>query len=460
MVESDDFEGTIIENKDGGQQEEVDVLIQQTLEEARLVPKASEKKTAETGLAGTPISIVPPPAPEPAKSQAEEKPKYEETFKTYQAGDIIKGKIAKIDPIGVLVDIGYKSEGLIPAAEFSDVPAGELEKRLKIGDEVEVFIEKLESKEGYVILSKKHADREKKWRIAYDAYKNRKVLEAKVVSVVKGGLVVDCEGIRGFIPASQVVKKPEAELAEFVGKNIPIKVIEIDRRQGRVVLSHKLAAAEKQRFEAEKLFDEIEVGQIRHGTVTSIKKFGAFVDLGGVEGLIPLSEISWKRVSHPSEVLKVGDETDCFVLGIDREKRKISLGLKELQPDPWVEAEKLYKVGEIVKGRVARLAKFGAFVELEKGLEGLVHISELSITPVSKPEDAVKPGDEVQVKILRILPEEQKIGLSIREVLISKEKEKTRESKKAEEEKKAVTIGDILKEKEKEREQFEEEATE
>jgi len=442
MAEEQEFEGTVIgKEAKAGEEEEVEALIKETLEEAKRLPKAPEKRPEQV-LKATPL---PPPV--------EEKPKYEETFKAYKPGDIVKGKVVKLDPIGVLVDIGYKAEGLIPPAELSDKPYTSVEEIVKIGDEIDVYIEKLESKEGYVVLSKKHADKEKKWRIAYDAYKNKKVLEAKVISAVKGGLVVDCEGIRGFIPASQVAKKAEVELSEFVGKSLPIKVMEIDRKQGRVVLSHKLAAVEKQRFQIDKLFDELEVGQVRRGAVTSIKKFGAFVDLGGVEGLIPLSEISWKRVNHPSEVLKIGDEIDVFVLGVDREKRKVSLGLKELQPDPWVEAGELYKVGEVVKGKVLRLAKFGAFIELEKGLEGLVHISELSIKPVEKVEDAVKPGDEVQVKILRVLPEEQKIGLSIREVLLEKEKEKVKEFKKTEEKIPAVTIGDILKEKEKEKEE-------
>ena len=252
------------------------------------------------------------------------------------------------------------------------------------------------------------------------------------------------EGIRGFIPASQVAKKAETKLEEFVGKTIPIKIIDIDRRQGKVVLSHKLAASEKQKFQIDKLLDELEIGQVRHGVVSSIKSFGAFVDLGGIEGLIHLTELSWKRVNHPGEVLKLGDEIDVFVLGVDKTNRKVALGLKELQPDPWVEANELYKVGQIVKGKVTRLVKFGAFIELEKGLEGLCHISELSTKPVHRPEDAVRVGDEVTVKILRVLPEEQKIGLSIKEAAIEREKEKIKQEK---QEKSKVTIEDVLKEK-------------
>ncbi len=437
---------------------DVDALIEETLKE---VPKEEKKEVKATpkeepGFKATPFEVKKEEKvlekAAPVKTEAPGKkiePKYEATFKQYKVDDIVDGTVVKVDPSGILVDIGYKAEGLILPEEVSEKISGAATEELKVGDKIKVYIENLENKEGYVVLSKKRADHEYKWRKAYEAYKARKVLDAKVTGAVKGGLIVDCDGIKGFIPASQVAKKADTPLDQFKDQVLPIKIIHIDRRQGKIVLSHKLAAGEKQKYQLDKIFDEIEVGQIRKGTVTSIKSFGAFVDLGGIEGLIHLTELSWKRVNHPSEVLKIGDEIDVFVLGVDKVKKKIALGLKELQPDPWVQATELYKVGDIVKGKVVKLVKFGAFIELEKGLEGLCHISELSAKPVHRPEDAVKTGDEVTVKILRVLPDEQKIGLSIKEIQLDKEREEIRKQKEKEAEESKVTIGDIVKEKEK-----------
>lgn len=447
----EDLEATSFRGGIEDKEIELESLIKEALLESKRLANAEkvvEKSGEEAAFRATPMKKATEEplgaAEEKAAQKKEEATSYDETFKKYKIGDIVKGKVVKIDPIGVLVDIGYKAEGLIPPEELSDKSFSNISDVVSVGDEVSVAIDNLENKEGYVVLSKRRADYENKWKAAYDAYKGRKVLEARVTGAVKGGLVVDFDGIRGFIPASQVAKKSEDQLEEFVGKTLPIKIMELDRRQGRVVLSHKLAADEKQRFESDKVINDLEVGQVRKGVVSSIKSFGAFVDLGGIEGLIHLTELSWKRVSHPSEVLKVGDEIDVFVLGVDRINRKVSLGLKELQPDPWVEATQLYGVGQIVKGKVARLVKFGAFIELEKGLEGLCHISELSAKPVARPEDAVKPGDQVTVKILRVLPEEQKIGLSIKEVQMEEEKQR---AKAEQEEKTKVTIEDVLKEK-------------
>jgi len=433
---------------------EIDSIIKEALEESKKLEGGEKKESqAESTMKGTHMEKK-PEAPEkraePQQQQKKNAPAYDATFKGYKVGDIVKGKIVKIDPAGVLVDIGYKAEGLILPGEMSEKPGGK--DSLDVGEEIKVYIENLENRDGYVVLSKKRADYEGMWRSAYSAYKSRKVLEAKVTSAVKGGLVVDCrfdpdnggEGIRGFIPASQVKKKTDDKLEAFVGKTLPIKIIEIDRRQGKVVLSHKLAAGEKQKFEVDKVLEELEVGQVKHGVVSSIKSFGVFVDIGGVEGLVHLTELSWKRVNHPGELVKLGDEVDVFILGVDKVNRKVALGMKQLQPDPWVQANELFKVGQITKGVVRRLVKFGAFIELEGGLEGLCHISELSSKNVQRPEDAVKPGDEVEVKILRILPDEQKIGLSIKQVAMDREKEK---AKKAEEEKGKVTIEDVLKDK-------------
>ena len=438
--------------------EDLDALIKETLEESKKSeapanrPLEAEEDKSQ-GFKATHVNIAPQPKPakkeehpEVTEKQADELA-YEATFKSYKVGDVVKGTVVKVESTGVLVDINYKSDGFIAPSELSDRTFGNVSDVIKVGDKIDVMIEKLEDKEGYVILSKKHADHEVKWKIAFDAYKNRKAIEAKVTGAVKGGLVVDYNGIRGFIPASQVAKETEESFESFVGKTLPIKIIEINRRQGKIVMSHKMAAGEKIRPDTAKLLEELEVGQTRHGKVTSIKNFGAFVDIGGIEGLIHLTELAWKRVKHPSDLLKVGQELDVFVLGVDRDNRKVALGLKQLEPDPWVKAAELYKPGMIVKAKIARFVKFGAFAELDGNLEGLIHISELSDKPISRPEDAVAVGDEVDVKVLKVIPDEQKIGLSIREVKREAEKKELGEFNAQAEPKQSVTIGDAIKEK-------------
>ncbi len=462
---AEEFQGTSLGGFKEKATEDIDALIRETLAEnkksesaPKTLPTGRQEEEKASGFKATPISIEPRPAAKPAaikplaqvpqEGQAEEAG-YEATFKSYRPGDIVKGTVVKVDPSGVLVDINYKSDGFIPPAELSDRSFSNINDIVKVGDKIDVLIEKLEDKEGCIILSRKKADYEKKWRTAYEAYKSRKAVEAKVTSAVKGGLVVDYYGIRGFIPASQVAKEADEQIESFVGKTIPIKIIEINRRQGKIIMSHKIAAAEKPRPETSKIFDELEVGQVRHGTVTSIKNFGAFVDVGGVEGLIHLTELSWKRVNHPSDLLKVGQELDVFVLGVDRENKKVALGLKELQPDPWVSAAELYKPGQITKAKIARFVKFGAFAELEGNLEGLIHISEISDKPITRPEDVIAVGQVVDVKVLKVIPEEQKIGLSIKDANKGPSQEEPKEPTETipVHEKKTVTIGDAMKEK-------------
>jgi len=458
---AEEFKGTSLGGFKSGA-EDLDELIKATLEESkRSSAPAKKEEDKSTGFKATHITIEPPVKPlvlpvqktpiigkvtPLTQPKSAEEMSYEATFKSYKPGDVVKGTVVKVDPSGVLVDINYKSDGFISPTELAERSFSNINDMVKVGDKIDVMIIKLEDKEGYVVVSKRQADEEVKWHVAFDAYKNRKVLEAKVSGAVKGGLVVDYNGIRGFIPASQVSKEVEESFESFVGKTIPIKIIEINRRQGKVVLSHKMAAGEKHKLEGSKIFDELEVGQVRHGTVTSIKNFGAFVDIGGVEGLIHLTELAWKRPKHPSDILKVGQDLDVFILGVDKENRKVSLGIKQLEPDPWVKAEELYKPGMIVKAKVARFVKFGAFAELDGNLEGLIHISELSDKPISKPEEAVNVGDTVDVKVLKVIPEEQKIGLSIKEAIRDAARSELKEHQ-AGEEKKSVTIGDIIKEK-------------
>lgn len=472
MTEAE-FKGTGFE-KGKGEDEflEVENLIKETLAESKILekkepppPSPQPEPKKEEFKATTMAPAAKPAAPQATQLAPKPKPEvttYESTFKEYKPGDIVKGTVIKVDPSGVLVDIKYKADGLISSEELSDKSFGSPNEVVKVGDVINVLIENLENKEGYVVLSKKQADYESAWKIAYDAYKKRSVLEGKVVQVVRGGLVVECQGIRGFIPASQVAKKAQEPLDTFKDKTLSVKVIEVNRRQGKIVLSHKQAAGEKGKQETSKLFNELQVGQVRKGRVSSIKNFGAFVDLGGIEGLIHLSELSWKRVKHPSDVLQKGQELEVFVLGVDRTNKKIALGLKELQDDPWEKATEYYKAGQLIKVKILRFAKFGAFAELDHDLEGLIHISELSKTPVQDPGDAVKINDVVEVRILRVLPEEQKIGLSIREAQLQKEKKEIEETAPPAEESK-VTIADMIAQKEKakaEREAEEEEGTE
>ena len=455
---TDQLSGTNLDKGKGEDEfEQVENLIKETLQESKILEKKEEKPAPAPTPVATPTT--PTPAPEPKKEELagtkieaptkakKEEASYEATLKEYKVGDIVKGTVLQVDQTGVLVDVKYKADGIIMPDEIAPGDT------LKVGDVVDLLIENLENKDGNIVLSKERADQEVVWRKAYDSFKKKTVLEGKVIQALRGGLVVDCSGLRGFVPASQVRKEAGQTLEAFKGKNIPLKVIEVNRRQGKIVLSHKLAAGSKNQAESNKLFEELQVGQVRKGTVSSLKSFGAFVNLGGVEGLIHLSELSWKRVKHPSEVVKAGEELEVFVLGVDKVNKKIALGLKELQPDPWADAAEHFQAGQIVKAKILRFAKFGAFAELEHGLEGLIHISEMSKERIAEPSEAAKINDVVDVKILRVLPEEQKIGLSIKQVITDKEKAETKEAiaHVQTEETPKVTIGDMIAQKEQDR---------
>lgn len=416
-------------------------------QESAPTPETIEAEPAAGPEAKTEEEKIPAEQPVKVEPAVEEKPELDfiKKIEDFQTGQIVKGKIIKIEKNGLLVDFGHKSEGLVDLSQVNLKPNQSLETLFKLDDEIEVLILNLATRDGYVQLSQKLAEVEKAWNNAYEAFKKAKVLEVNVISAVKGGLVVDYEGLRGFLPASQILKEAEGNLEKMVDQKIPIKVIEINRSQKKIVFSHRLAAEEIKTFDSDRLWSELEVGQVRKGKVTGIKNFGAFVNLGGVEGLIHISELSWGRVRHPSEIVKVGDEVEVFIVSVDHKKKKIGLGLKQLQPDPWVKAKESYRAGQIVKVKVVRLVSFGAFVELEKGLEGLIHLSELANPAPAKPEDILKAGDEIEVKILRIIPEEQKIGLSLKAIEEQKNKEKIKETFNSKENR--VTIGDIMKEK-------------
>ncbi|OGC03499.1 hypothetical protein A2276_01125 [candidate division WOR-1 bacterium RIFOXYA12_FULL_43_27] len=456
------FEGTTL-GADAGRtiDSDVDALIQGALKEldTHKKDKPAEKALSATHLsppshsapppsssspaASPPSSPKPMPAPTPSPISPDDAAYSKNAPKDIQVGDIVEGVVLKVDLTGALVDIKSKSDALLRKDDFSGT--------IKVGDKIKVMVERLESKEGYVVVSQNRAEEHLKWDHAFEAYRRRSVLEAVVKSAVKGGLLIDCKGIRGFIPASQVDKAPETPLEEFVGKTIMVKIIQVDPRQGKIVMSHRQAAGEKEKIDTQKIFEELEIGQVKKGRVSSIKSFGAFVNIGGVEGLLHLSELSWKRVKHPSEVLKVGDEIEVLILGVDRKNRKVSLGYKELQDDPWEKAAQTYKPGQIVKVKILRFVKFGTFVELPGNLEGLVHISEISQNKFENIEEVIKIGDTVDAKILRVIPEEQKIGLSIKQVGIDREKAAVNKEMEGLPSENKITIGDMMAEKEREK---------
>lgn len=336
-------------------------------------------------------------------------------------GDIVEGIVMQVDEDEILVDIGAKSEGVVPSREFRKAQqAGEL-AGLKVGDPVYVFVLKPEDEDERAVLSIDRGRLGKSWHWLEQMYQEGAVLEAVVDGYNKGGLLVNLRGVRGFVPASQVAgivlsgqTNHQDSLAQIVGQTIPLKVIEIDRRRNRLILSQRQALQDYRDSRREKLLDSLQVGQTYRGVVSSICRFGVFVDLGGADGLVHLSELSWKRVNHPREVVQVGQEVDVYVLGIDRARKRIALSLRRTQPEPWSTVTERYQLGQLVWGEVTQLASFGAFVSIEEGIEGLVHLSELSDTAITHPQEVVHEGDKVLLRIIRIDPVNRRIGLSLR----------------------------------------------
>ena len=353
----------------------------------------------------------------------------------FQKGDIITGKVVQVNGEQILVDVGGKSEGIIPKGEISAM--GDVVD-LKPGDKIEVFVIKPENEEGHPILSKRRADRRRAWETIEDAFEKNTELLGKAVEVVKGGILVDI-GIRGFVPASLVERGYVENLEEYIGKDLRLKVIELDKTKNKVVLSQKVVLDEEFSKQKQDTWNNIEVGQVKKGIVRRLTDFGAFVDIGGVDGLLHVSEISWGRVDHPRDVLQENQEIDVVVLGVDKNTEKVSLGLKQLQENPWKAAATKYPVGSIVKGKVLRIAPFGAFVEIEPGVEGLVHISQLSNEHVEKTEDVLSVGDEVDVKVLSVDTEAQRMSLSIKD---AQPKKPAPQKKKEEKKEEYITTND------------------
>ncbi|MCL2766215.1 MAG: bifunctional 4-hydroxy-3-methylbut-2-enyl diphosphate reductase/30S ribosomal protein S1 [Peptococcaceae bacterium] len=335
--------------------------------------------------------------------------------KSLRQGEIVKGVVVHISQDEVMVDVGAKSEGIIPLRELSCCDVSSPQDIVKIGDEIEVCIIKAEDNEGKLILSKEKADAEKAWDSLDEALNSENTVKGIVREVVKGGLLVDV-GARAFLPASLVERGYVEDLSVYLGQEINARVIEINRGRKKIILSRKAVLEEEYARTRQDMLDNLQEGQVVNGTVRRLTQFGAFVDIGGVDGLLHISEMSWYRISHPSEVVKVGDEIDIKVLKVDRDSEKISLGLKQVLPNPWDTVDEKYPVGDIITAKVVRLAPFGAFVQLEPGVEGLVHISHLADRHVAKPDEVVTEGENVSVKVLSVDKNEKRVRLSIREV--------------------------------------------
>ncbi|GAA2344404.1 30S ribosomal protein S1 [Streptomyces sparsogenes] len=338
----------------------------------------------------------------------------DETIKYFNDGDIVDGVIVKVDRDEVLLDIGYKTEGVIPSRELSikhDVDPNEV---VAVGDEIEALVLQKEDKEGRLILSKKRAQYERAWGTIEKIKEEDGIVTGTVIEVVKGGLILDI-GLRGFLPASLVEMRRVRDLQPYVGKELEAKIIELDKNRNNVVLSRRAWLEQTQSEVRQTFLTTLQKGQVRSGVVSSIVNFGAFVDLGGVDGLVHVSELSWKHIDHPSEVVEVGQEVTVEVLDVDMDRERVSLSLKATQEDPWQQFARTHQIGQVVPGKVTKLVPFGAFVRVDEGIEGLVHISELAERHVEIPEQVVQVNDEIFVKVIDIDLERRRISLSLKQ---------------------------------------------
>ena len=348
----------------------------------------------------------------------------EAQFRSIKRGDVVEGQIVRIDQDEILVDIGLKSEGVLTTKELPAAGYGSLSE-LHVGDDVLVYVMQPETPEGHAIVSIKRARLERQWRIAQEQFERGELLEAEVIDYNKGGLIVNLEGIRGFVPISQIQHlrredtadnaETQAKLQGMVGRRLQLKIIEINRNRNRLILSERLAVQEWRAKRREELLNELTVGEVRKGIVSNLSNFGAFVDLGGADGLVHISQLAWSRVNHPSEVLKVGQEVEVQVLSVDKEKKKIALSIKRAEVDPWTTVGSRYAVGQLVNGTITKIAPFGAFARIEDGIEGLIHLSEMPVG-TTEPKAVLKEGQDITVRILRIDADRRRLGLSVRQV--------------------------------------------
>jgi small subunit ribosomal protein S1 len=342
-------------------------------------------------------------------------PNYAATMVAFDEGDVVKGKVVRIDKDEVLVDIGYKSEGVIPSTELSIRKSVDPADEVELGEEIDALVLTKEDAEGRLVLSKKRARFEKAWRRIEASAESGEPVEGSVIEVVKGGLILDL-GVRGFLPASLVDIRRVHNLDEFLGQTLECKVIELNRSRNNVVLSRRAVLEEERKEVREQILGRLEPGQVVDGKISNIVDFGAFVDLDGIDGLIHISELSWSHVNHPSEVVSIGDTVRIKVLDIDRDRQRISLGLKQTQEDPWQRVISTHRPGDVLEGTVTKVVAFGAFVEILPGVEGLVHISELADHHVENPSEVVVPDSKLNVKILEIDEERRRLSLSIKQV--------------------------------------------
>jgi small subunit ribosomal protein S1 len=421
--------------------------------EGQPVPEAEEAPQPEPAMAeGQPVpEAEAAPEPEPMTAEVEAAPEPEAApqsepmtmaellddpsneVKSLKHGDVVEGTVVRIDPDEILVDFGGKSEGVVSNRELMSRrgprEGDEARQELKVGDEVLVYVLQPESPEGHAVLSLRRAGLERKWRAMQERFDAGEIVEARVIDHNKGGLIVDL-GVRGFVPISQIVDFPRRprdeqprdaaqEIAEklqpFVGRTLRLKILEVNRKANRLILSEKVALYEERREKRDELFSSLQVGQRVQGTVRSIAPFGVFIDLGGIDGLVHKSELSWNKVNNPETAYAIGDEVEAEVIDINHERGRISLSIRRLQPDPWQESVAKYKIGDVIAGTVTKLVNFGAFVRVEEGLEGLIHISELSNQRVAHPGDVVKEGDTLNLKIISLDSERHRLGLSLKQ---------------------------------------------
>src|SRR5690349_2437614 len=342
-------------------------------------------------------------------------PNCDATIVPFEEGDVVTGQVVRIDKDEVLIDIGYKSEGVIPNNELSIRKSVDPSEEVELGEEVDALVLTKEDQDGRLILSKKRARFERAWRRIEAAAESGEPVIGAVIEVVKGGLIIDL-GVRGFLPASLVDIRRVPNLDEYLGQNIQCKVIELNRSRNNVVLSRRAVLEEERKEQRQAILERLQPGLIIEGQISNIVDFGAFVDLDGIDGLIHISELSWSHVNHPSEILNIGDTVQVKVLDIDRDRQRISLGLKQTQEDPWQRVVDTYSVGDELEGTVTKVVAFGAFVEIMNGVEGLVHISELAQQHVENPREIVQPGDDIKVKILEIDSERRRLSLSVKRV--------------------------------------------
>ena len=336
---------------------------------------------------------------------------YNETFGTISEGQIVRGKVVAVTDSGVAIDIGYKSEGLVPVSEFPNID------EIKPGDEVEVFLESVENKDGQLVLSRKRADFMRTWERIIGAYDNGDILQGKITRRIKGGLVVDLMGIDAFLPGSQIDVRPVRDFDQYLGKTMEFKVAKVNHPNENVVVSHKVLIEAEMHEQRDAIMNSLQKGQVLEGNVKAITDFGVFIDLGGIDGLVHITDLSWGRINHPSEVVKLDQTISVAVLDFDEAKKRISLGLKQLQPHPWENIDTKYPVGTRVTGKVVSLADYGAFIEIEKGIEGLIHISEMSWTQhIKHPSQVVSMGQMIDAVILSLDKENKKISLGMKQL--------------------------------------------